>query len=219
MNITLEQVVKELKLHQQLDHYIQGQYYDKKCKGKFRGCSIGCAVESLLRLEGKTFITGNAPEELERIGVPQSISRMIEFVFEKLPHAEAVQYSIDCHEAMIGKTKLDDVMRQQHIWMLKRLNSPNCKRILYLLKNNGTQEEFIAAAWESWAVRMAGGSREASAVSAASAAWIAWAEVQVEFEVRAERAKIAAEAAWSVMDENFIKDYADNLLKLIKEAD
>jgi hypothetical protein len=196
MNITLEQVIKELKVHQQQDHYIQGTY-DAEKNGEFRGCSIGCAVESLLRLEGKTFITGNAPEELERIGVPQSISRMIEFVFEKLPHAKAVQYSIDCHEAMIGKTKLDDVMRQQHIWML----SPGEFFDKEALESAAiaTEETLQAAVLQAAiAARAARGVREALAEWTAGRAWT---------------------ASFEVMDENFITAYADNLLKLIKEAD
>jgi hypothetical protein len=214
MNITLKQVVKELKVHQQLDHYIQRHYALNKGKD-FRGCSIGCAVESLLRLEGKPLITGNVPEELERIGVPQTMSRMIEFVFEKLPHAKAVQYSIDCHEAMIGKTKLDDVMRQQHIWMLELLDSPHCERVLYLLKNNGTQQEFIDVELLA----------EGSATNTALAARMV-AEVALRLSKKALAAcetRYAAWAAWAACkekgDKNFVTAYADNLLKLIKEAD
>jgi hypothetical protein len=232
MKATLEQVVNELKVHQRLDHYVQGTY-DTNAGGEFRGCSIGCAVESLCRLEGRPFETGNAPKELERIGVPQTLSRMIEFVFERLPYAEAVQYSIDAHEAMIGKTKLDDVMRQQHIWMLERLNSPHCNRVLYLLKNNGTQDEFreaakaakdAADAADAIEVAMASGAA-CAAVAEAKAAWAA-ARAAAWSEAWAAIAAIKAEAAMTTMEaktanasyKNFVTVYADNLLKLINEA-
>ena len=74
----IQQMTAEIDAHRAADLLVQGSYYDGATG---RGCFIGCLAH------------GNDTAAIaERFGVPESLTRLLEAIFERLPFDEAAEF-------------------------------------------------------------------------------------------------------------------------------
>lgn len=74
----------EVEKHRLADAIISGTYGEND-KGKFRGCAVGCSIESLTRLTGKSYQTSDHSAYPNLVGVPEWLARVQDTIFEELP--------------------------------------------------------------------------------------------------------------------------------------
>src|SRR3990172_5464801 len=88
-----EDMVREMESHLEQDQFIKGNY--SLMNGKFKGCSIGCAVDSLNRIKGKALKYDRHLNFEEELGIPEWLAKLNDIIFEGLPEKEAGQFSVD----------------------------------------------------------------------------------------------------------------------------
>jgi len=86
-------VVAEMKKHQEQDQFIKGAY--KKLNGKFKGCAVGCTIDSINVILGKSYKTDEHKIFEEALGVPEWLARLQDLLFESLPIGENSQFAVD----------------------------------------------------------------------------------------------------------------------------
>jgi hypothetical protein len=195
----------------------------------YQTCVIGC-------LSGTRH---NRPDIIkERYGLPLTLIRLIESVYERLPKAESQQFYLDFPRAIGADGK--DLTRVSWAFLGETLRAlpeqpvhiqavidPVIAGMDLLAAGKewaatSTEAEARAEAWaEAWAAAAAARAAEAAAAGAAAeaaaeAAWAAWAAAEAD---SAEARAWAAEArAWAASAEEEFLRQRDSLLRLMRDA-
>jgi hypothetical protein len=167
-------IVTEMKNHQKHDQFIKGSY--GKMNGKFRGCAVGCAIDSFNLKLGKKYKKDNHKAFEEAIGVPEWLARVQDCIFEGLPDKKNSQFAVDFLSSIPVGINLEPVKWKFCAFILKE----NIKRVLTLKISDGLKKQVVDA------IRMCldlneqaiktGIWDESAAVSAESAVWSAASE-------------------------------------------
>lgn len=104
--------VKEMKTHYEADNFIHGTYWEN---GK--GCAVGCSIHSLNEISGKRYGHSNHSVS-EKIGIPQSLYRLQDTIFEGLSNGDAKKFPLDFSNAIHVGADLSKVTAQFLIWCL-----------------------------------------------------------------------------------------------------
>jgi hypothetical protein len=86
-------VVAEMIKHQEQDQFIKGAY--EKLNGKFKGCAVGCTIDSVNVILGKSYKTSEHKVFEEALGVPEWLARLQDSLFEGLLVGENSQFAVD----------------------------------------------------------------------------------------------------------------------------
>src|SRR5436190_23882770 len=87
-------VIAEMKKHKRKDKLIRGTYgfYER---GNFKGCAVGCVINSISKIHGKYYDTASHSILHEVLGIPSWLSKIQDAFFECLPNDECDQFAID----------------------------------------------------------------------------------------------------------------------------
>ena len=211
-----QDMVKEMELHLKQDQFIKGVY--SKTNGIFKGCSIGCAIDSLNRIKNKTIPYSQHSGLETELGIPKWLARLNDTLYEGLPTEKAGKFSVDFLKAIPVGVNLDIVRHKLCAFIL----TGNIQRVLALKIKDDLKEKIVIAlkmvlelhektilngAWDDSAWSTARSAAESVARSAAwAAAWSA---------TRSSAWSAAESAAWSAAE--YVK-YAEELLRLLKEV-
>jgi len=97
-----ENVLAQLQVHHDADEIIKGRYWEN---GK--GCAVGCTIHS-----------GEHKEYERRFGIPESLARLEDFLFEKMPDKDAKTWPIRFIEAVPVGVDLRRVEYHFKYWLL-----------------------------------------------------------------------------------------------------
>jgi len=203
-------VVAEMKNHQKKDQFIKGAY--EKLNSKFKGCAIGCTIDSVNKIFGRSYKTSEHKVFEEALGIPEWLARLQDSFFENLPVGDNSQFAVDFLSAVPTGVNLEPVKWKFCSFILKE----GIDRIL--LQNNLSEElmdQVVSAMrgvlnlhesaintgeWDLEAAesaRSAARSAESAAESARSEAESAWSAARSAARSAAWSAESAAESAWS----------------------
>jgi hypothetical protein len=85
-------LLKEVARHRELDHLRRGTYSNGESGATFRGCAVGCSLESLGRIQGKNYDVSRHATYERAAGVPRLLARVQDRIFEGLPWSDAMQW-------------------------------------------------------------------------------------------------------------------------------
>lgn len=222
--------VDRMKAYMKADAIVQGLGWDGR-----KGCGIGCTFENYDHARG--------PIE---IGVPETLMRLEDCIFERLPEDQAKRFPLAFLEAIPVGADLSMVWPRFAVWLLTSPDHgvlqhtgddtrPSVEAVIDLYRRwvDGDQppdEEFKEAAWTARAVARA---TWATRTATRAAEWAAWAaRPVVEAAEAAEAAALATRAAawaaeaaaWATRaaawatTEGFWIAARDELLRLLREA-
>ena len=100
-----------MKKHRNLDALIKGSY--AKENGIFKGCAVGCAVQSLNVKRGLHIKHDDHAGIAEASGVPEWLYRLADTLFENLPEPENQDFAVEYLEAIPGGVNLEPVKRDE----------------------------------------------------------------------------------------------------------
>lgn len=222
-----EKFIKEIKWHMERDAIIKGRY-GKGSGDNFKGCVVGCSINSLNKICNTKNQTSNHQAYESLIGVPAALAHLEDSIFEDLPEDKAKQWPLRFAEAIQPGADLSMVIPELMVWLMEDLEKhtkprSDQRKALQLVANlykrriagrEVTDDEFaMAAAWATraaeaaaWAAEAAEATRAAAeAAEAAEATRAAWAT------------RAAAEAAMADEVAAYEK-MADKLVELMKGA-
>ena len=183
-----DQSIKEKYLSRVKAHYAA----DEIIKGKYwedgKGCAVGCTVHS----------------SEKELGVPQWLARVQDRLFEGMPNADAKEFPVKFLEAInIGSD-------------LNKIKTPFLLYIVRSARNSFNHEKFPNTLKKIDAVILKIESGVAYATYAAAYADAAYADAAADAAYAA-----AAAAAYAAADDarrNKYKEFADELLRLMREC-
>ena len=209
-------VVSEMKKHQEQDQFIKRSY--GTVNGKFKGCAIGCTIDSLNIVLGKSYDTSRHDVLEEAIGIPVWLARLQDVLFENLPNRENSQFAVDFLDAIpvgvniepikwkfcafIMKENIERVLKLPNLSDELRKQVLDALRVVLNLHTNAINEgSYDKSAAESVAESAAWSARSAAAAWSTAAESAAAAAAAAESAAAAASAWLAAESAvWSVAE-------------------
>ena len=230
--ITKKEFVKELKMHQAADAFMRGTYSDT-LDGQFKGCAVGCSLESISRTKGIKLKYSSHIEYEKHLGIPAWLAHVEDRLFENVSNKRAKTWPVEFAEAIpVGvnlkpiKGKFLIVVLESALTSFNNTKYPEVTKsindVINLWRNGGTQKEFRLA---RIAAAAAAADADADAdVAAAAAAAAAAADAAADAADAADAAAAAADAAAAAADADAaartkIHEYfADELLKILREA-
>ena len=205
-------IVEEMKSHQEHDQIIKGTY--GRMNGVFKGCAVGCAVDSFNRKLDKKYAVDSHAAFENAIGVPEWLARVQDNIFEGLPDKENSQFAVDFLEAIPVGVNLKPVQWKFCAFILKeniervlslKIADDLKKQVVYAIRQVLTLHEdaIKSGDWKKSAARSAAECARSAADSAAESArsaWsaarpAAWSTAWSAAESAAECARSAAESA------------------------
>ena len=112
-------LVAEIRKHREQDQVIQGNYgYFEE--GKFRGCAVGCAIDSLFRLGGNIlphYPSGDHGAYERELGIPKILAELQDVIHEGLSDESFPTWPERFMEAVPTETELSLVFPKFAWWL------------------------------------------------------------------------------------------------------
>lgn len=168
-------LLAEVKKHRLADEIISGSYGITE-DGKFKACAVGCSIESLNRLQGKTYSTADHESYPALVGVPAWLARLQDTIFEGLTNADQQLWPERFWRAIPVGADLKKIKAPFLIFVLEEAlttfdhtQHPDVERVIRvvidLYRNDGAGEDFVAAAEAAEAAWAAGAAGAAEAAA------------------------------------------------------
>jgi len=113
-------LVAEIRKHREQDQVIQGNYGYWE-EGKFRGCAVGCAIDSLFRLGGHVlphYLCGDHGVYERELGIPKILAELQDVIHEGLSDESFPTWPERFMEAVPTETDLSPVFPRFVLWFL-----------------------------------------------------------------------------------------------------
>ena len=219
-------IVSEILNHQKQDQIIKGTYGQEN--GKWRGCAVGCSIHSLNIKCGKNIPTNDHTAYEKELGIPESLAKLEDYLFENMPQEAAVKWPAEFMKAIPVGANLSLVAPRFIVGTLREViklkyvkdDKAVVKAVVVVAKlweqviaGKNVKEAAWSAAWlAAWSAA------ESAAESAArSAAWLAaWSAAESAAWSAAESA--AESAAWSAAWSAASYKMSRRLLKIIRSC-
>ena len=101
-------IVCEMRKHQEQDQFVKNTY-GREEYGKFNGCAVGCAIDSINIALGKRYRSCDHKVFEEALGIPEFLAHLQDSFFERLPIGENSQFAVDFLEAIPVGVNLESV--------------------------------------------------------------------------------------------------------------
>jgi hypothetical protein len=202
-------VVLEMKKHQEQDQFIKGSYSEDD-EGIFKGCAVGCTIDSINKVLGRSYSTSSHSIFEKTIGVPEWLARLQDNLFENLPEDESSQFAVDFLSSIPVGVNLEPVKWRFCAFVLKECierirNDDNLEEKLkkeVVTSIQGVlsihESAITSGTFDTETARAAGAAAEAAAWAAAGTAWAARAARAARAAAgTAGSAEAAARAAWA----------------------
>lgn len=124
-------VVAEMKNHQKKDQFIKGAY--EKLNSKFKGCAIGCTIDSVNKIFGRSYKTSEHKVFEEALGIPEWLAHIQDSLFEALPIGDNSQFAVDFLEAIPVGVNLEPLKWKFCAFLMRK----NIERVLTFSKISG----------------------------------------------------------------------------------
>ena len=91
-------IVFEILNHQKQDQIIKGTYGHQN--GIWKGCAVGCSIHSLNVKYGKSLDTSSHKSYETELGIPESLARLEDYLFESMPDDKSKKWPLEFMKAI-----------------------------------------------------------------------------------------------------------------------
>jgi len=190
--VTKDQFIKEIKWHKEQDAFIKGTYTENN-KNNFRGCAVGCSINSINNLLGTAYDYDEHLDMAETLQIPEWLVRIEDKIFEGLSEKDSKEWPLRFSEAINVGADLDKIKPAFLVYVLESITVTHevVHRAIALWK----RDDLYSNAWkkESRAV-YAANAANAAANAAAYAANAANAAAYAAYAANAANAAYVANA-------------------------
>ena len=190
--VTKDQFIKEIKWHKEQDAFIKGTYTENN-KNNFRGCAVGCSINSINKLLGTAYDYDEHLDMAETLQIPEWLVRIEDKIFEGLSEKDSKEWPLRFSEAINVGADLDKIKPAFLVYVLESITVTHevVHRAIALWK----RDDLYSNAWkkESRAV-YAANAANAAANAAAYAANAANAAAYAAYAANAANAAYVANA-------------------------
>jgi hypothetical protein len=194
-----------MKKHQAQDQFIKGTYGNGgDGLPEFKGCAVGCTIDSVNVILGKSYDTSSHDVLEEAIGIPEWLSILQDSFFENLPVGENSQFAVDFLDAIPVGVNLEPVkwkfcaflMREgiERVLGLKDISEELREQVLSAMRGVLALNESAITTGE-WDLKAAKEARSAAWAAGDAAGDAAWAAARAAGDAAGAAARAAGDAA------------------------
>lgn len=125
-------IVYEMRKHQEQDQLVKDTYCLEE-GGKFKGCAVGCAIDSINIALGKRYLNSDHKVFEEELGIPEWLAHIQDSLFEALPIGDNSQFAVDFLEAIPVGVNLEPLKWKFCAFLMRK----NIERVLTFSKISG----------------------------------------------------------------------------------
>lgn len=125
-------IICEMRKHQEQDQFVKNTY-GREEGGKFNGCAIGCAIDSINIALGKRYSICDHKVFEEALGIPEWLAHLQDSFFEVLPICDNSQFAVDFLEAIPVGVNLEPLKWKFCAFLMRK----NIERVLTFSKMSG----------------------------------------------------------------------------------
>jgi hypothetical protein len=238
--VTKDEFIKEIKWHKEQDAFMQGTYIEGN-KNNFRGCAVGCSINSINRLLGTAYDYDEHIDMAETLQIPEWLVRLEDKIFEGLSEEESKEWPLKFSEAINEGADLDKIKPEFLVYVLESIPGTHevVHRAIALWKRDdlygddwkkesrAIYDDAADAAYAADAADVANAATANATANAydyanayANACAIAYANANAAANATANAANAAANAVVSarVKKEETYKKFSDKLIELMREC-
>jgi hypothetical protein len=166
--VNKDEFIKEIKWHKEQDAFMRGTYNEGN-KNNFKGCAVGCSINSINRLLGTAYGYGEHIDMAETLQIPEWLVRLEDKIFEGLSEKDSKEWPLSFSEAINVGADLDKIKPAFLVYVLESI--PGTHEVVHRAIALWKRDDLYSNAWkkESRAVYNAA----ADAAYAADAAGVA----------------------------------------------
>jgi len=168
--VNKDQFIKEIKWHMEQDAFLQGTYIEDN-KNNFRGCAVGCSINSINRLLGTSYNYDEHIDMVETLQIPEWLVRLEDKIFEGLSEKDSKEWPLRFSEAINVGADLDKIKPEFLVYVLESI--PGTHEFVHRAIALWKRDDLYSDAWkkESCAVYndAADAANAANAANAATA--------------------------------------------------
>ena len=175
--VNKDQFIKEIKWHMEQDAFIKGTYTENN-KNKFRGCAVGCSINSINNLLGTAYDYDEHLDMAETLQIPEWLVRIEDKIFEGLSEKDSKEWPLRFSEAINVGADLDKIKPEFLVYVLESI--PGTHEVVHRAIALWKRDDLYSDVWkkESRAVYDAAANAAAyvaNAYAANAAAYAAYA--------------------------------------------
>ncbi len=222
-------IVCEMRKHQEQDQFVKNTYGREEC-GKFNGCAVGCAIDSINIALGKRYRSCDHKVFEEALGIPEFLAHLQDSFFERLPIGENSQFAVDFLSAVPTGVNLEPVKWKFCSFILKEgidrillqhnLSEELMDQVVSAMRGvlNLHESAINTGEWDLEAAESAAELARSAAWSAESARSAAWSAASAAAWSAASAAAWSAWSAASAAESAEYRRYANELIRLLKDS-
>ena len=218
--VNKDQFIKEIKWHMEQDAFMRGTYNEGN-KNNFRGCAVGCSINSINRLLGTSYNYDEHIDMVETLQIPEWLVRLEDKIFEGLSEKDSKEWPLRFSEAINVGADLDKIKPEFLVYVLEfmpksPISSKAVNRAIALWK----RDDLYGDAWKKESCAVYNDAADAAYAADAAAAFAnANANANAYANAAADTANATAYAANAGRErEEIYKKFSDKLIELMREC-
>lgn len=190
-------IVAEMERHREQDQFVKGTYGTDE-DDNFKGCAVGCAINSLNKILNKSCSTYDHAVFEEELGIPVWLARLQDCIFENLPNGECSKFAVDFLSSILVGVDLEPVKWKFCSYLIRE----NIDRVMNLNIDEDLRLCILNALREVLSIHDKAIESNVWDINAAESARTA--------------ARTTAESARSTAESTAYQCYAEEILRLLK---
>jgi hypothetical protein len=219
--VNKDEFIKEIKWHMEQDAFMRGTYTQNN-KNNFKGCAVGCSINSINRLLGTAYDYDEHIDMAETLQIPEWLVRLEDKIFEGLSEKDSKEWPLRFSEAINVGADLDKIKPAFLVYVLESI--PGTHEVVHRAIALWKRDDLYSNAWkkESRAVYDAAANAAADTANAANAAnaaaaYAAYADTADTADYAANAYAAYAVCAGRERGEIY-KRFSDKLIELMREC-
>jgi len=192
--VTKDEFIKEIKWHKEQDAFMQGTYTEGN-KNNFRGCAVGCSINSINKLLGTAYGYDEHIDMAETLQIPEWLVRLEDKIFEGLSEKDSKEWPLKFSEAINVGADLDKIKQEFLVYVLESI--PGTHEVVHRAIALWKRDDLYSNAWKKESCAVYNDAADTAYAAFATANATAYAAYAVSAANAVRAADAAANAAYA----------------------
>ena len=143
--VNKDEFIKEIKWHKEQDAFMRGTYNEGN-KNNFKGCAVGCSINSINRLLGTAYEYGEHIDMAETLQIPEWLVRLEDKIFEGLSEKDSKEWPLRFSEAINEGADLDKIKPEFLVYVLESM--PGAHEFVHRAIALWKRDDLYSNAWK-----------------------------------------------------------------------
>jgi len=143
--VNKDQFIKEIKWHMEHDAFMRGTYTEGK-KNNFKGCAVGCSINSINKLLGTAYEYDEHIDMAETLQIPEWLVRLEDKIFEGLSEKDSKEWPLRFSEAINEGADLDKIKPEFLVYVLESM--PGAHEFVHRAIALWKRDDLYSNAWK-----------------------------------------------------------------------